>query len=123
MKSEFRDTVPEDFSFEKKEQGEIAAVISASKVIVDMQHPKQSGLTMRTIEMLGMKKKLITTNKTIKRYDFYNPDNICIVDRNAPQIDLGFLEKPYCELPARIYDKYRIESWITDVLGIEGERR
>ena len=35
---------------------------------------------MRTIEMLGAL-KMITTNAEIQNYDFYHPNNICIVDR------------------------------------------
>ena len=74
---------------------------------------------MRTIEMIGMKKKLITTNKDIVNYDFYRPSNICIIDKNEIRIDQDFLESPYEELPDSVYEKYSLHQWVLDVLGIE----
>lgn len=107
-----------DFAFVKKSNKDISELEKRSKAIIDIQHPKQTGLTMRTIEMIGMKKKLITTNKDIVNYDFYNENNILIIDRNNPIIDKSFFEKPYIELSKNIYEKYNLENWIYGVLGI-----
>lgn len=71
---------------------------------------------MRTIEMIGLKKKLITTNKDIVNYDFYNENNILVVDRNNFKLDTDFINKPYQELDERIYKKYSLESWIKTLL-------
>ncbi len=119
-KKEFRGTKKSDFAFEKKPSNEIADIENRSAAILDIQHPKQTGLTMRTVEMLGMKKKLITTNCAVKEYDFYNPDNICIIDRDHPVIDKEFILKPYVDISPEIYKKYSLENWIYDVLGIDG---
>jgi len=117
-KREFRGAKMEDFEFTKILSSKIAEVIDKTKVVLDVQHPKQTGLTMRTIEMIGMHKKLITTNQSIIKYDFYNPDNIAVIDRNAVTIPEGFLEKPYSEIEDTIYNKYSLDSWIIDVLGV-----
>jgi len=114
----FKNSTPQDFSFIKKPQEELYAIEMSSRIILDIQHPKQSGLTIRTIEMLGMKKKLITTNTDIINYDFYDPSNICIIDRNNPKLDQEFLTVPYKDLAESIYDNYYINQWILDVLGI-----
>ena len=54
---------------------------------------------MRTIEIaLGMRKKSITTNLDIKEYDFYDKNNILIIDRKNPIINKEFLETNYHEL-------------------------
>ena len=66
---------------------------------------------MRTIETLGAKKKLITTNKQIIEYDFYNPANVLVVDRKNPVIPDVFMITPYVEIPQEIYNKYYIDSW------------
>ena len=116
-KKEFRDTQISDFDFEKKSSEKIAAEEDVSRTILDIQHPKQRGLTMRTIEMVGMNKKLITTNSTIKNYDFYNPNNICVIDRNNVQIDKNFIEKPYEPIDEDIYASYSLETWIKTVLS------
>ena len=71
---------------------------------------------MRNIEILGLKRKLITTNKDIVNYDFFNENNIFILDRNNPIIDISFLEKPYVMLNEDIYKKYSLKNWIIEVL-------
>jgi len=116
LKKEFKDTKPEDFDYEKKPLAEIAAEVDESKVILDIQHPKQTGLTMRTLEMLGMNKKLITTNESIRNYDFYDPANILIADRKNIKLDPAFMQAPYRPVSADIYEKYSLRSWILDVL-------
>lgn len=118
LKSEFRHTKASEFAFDKLTSKEIIDIVNMSRAVVDIQHPKQSGLTMRTIEMLGMKKKLITTNTDIVNYDFYNQNNVYIINRSNPIISKDFLESSYCDIEEEIYDRYSLESWICDVLGI-----
>ncbi|MGL5570611.1 hypothetical protein [Cetobacterium sp.] len=113
----YKNTEIKDFSFASISKEKVLDIISNSKIILDIQHPKQVGLTMRTIEMLGMKKKLITTNKNIKEYDFYNSDNIKIIDRNNPILDLDFIRNDYVEINADIYKKYSIGSWLEEIFS------
>lgn len=117
-KKEFRGIPKSTFSFSKMNAADIARVVDESRIILDIQHPKQTGLTMRTIEMIGMNKKLITTNPFISEYDFYNANNIMVVDRNDVRIDLDFLKKDFCPIPDDIYEKYSLRSWVLDVLGL-----
>ena len=49
-------------------------------IILDIAHPHQKRLSFRPYEAMGLRKKLITTNKDIANYDFYNPNNIFIID-------------------------------------------
>ena len=105
------------FSFDKMSAAEIAKVVDESRIILDVQHPKQTGLTMRTIEMIGMNKKLITTNESIRRYDFFYADNVAVVDRNDVKIPEGFIKIPYRPLPKDIYEKYSLKIWILEVLS------
>lgn len=116
-KKEFWNTTIDDFDFEKKNSSELAEIVENTNIVIDIQHPKQKGLTMRTIEMLGMNKKLITTNATIKNYDFYNKNNICVIDRENVQIDMDFLNSDYQEIDKDIYENYSLESWIKTVLS------
>ena len=117
VKREFKGVSRNVFSFDKLTANEIASIVDESKVVLDIQHPKQSGLTMRTIEMIGMKKKFITTNQNIIQYDFYNPNNILVIDRKNPKLNMSFFELPFEELPNEIYEKYGLKSWILEVLG------
>lgn len=74
------------FHFKPMSKELLLQLYAGSRIIIDVQHPKQTGLTMRCIETLGAKRKLITTNYYITEYDFYNPDNILVVDRNLPYV-------------------------------------
>lgn len=105
----------EDFSFKPLEHSKIFDYFSKSKVILDINHPNQYGLTMRTFECLGAKKKLITTNQNILEYDFYNPNNIMVINRNNPVIDKIFFDSPYEELESGVYKKYSIENWLKTI--------
>lgn len=116
-KREFSSASITDFDLNKKSSEEIAKIVDESKIVVDIQHPKQTGLTMRTIEMIGMNKKLITTNSSIKQYDFYHPHNISVVDRRHVLIDQEFLKKPYEPLNEDLYDKYSLKAWVLEVLS------
>lgn len=109
----------EDFHFKSLSHEEIADISKNSKAILDIQRDIQSGLTMRTIEIaLGMRKKLITTNSDIMKYDFYNENNILIIDRKNPIIKKEFLENEYIALDEKIYQKYSIKNWIKNIFKI-----
>ena len=71
---------------------------------------------MRSIEILGLQRKLITTNKDIQNYDFYNKNNIFILDRANPVMDMDFFKAPYEKLNEKLYGKYSLENWILEVL-------
>jgi hypothetical protein len=92
-------------------------ISDVSKAIIDIEHPKQKGLTIRTFEVLGKEIKLITTNKNIIEYDFYNEANISVIDRNNPVIDDNFLNKPYQPLSPKLYYKYSIDGWLEDIFA------
>ena len=81
-------------------------------VLVDFINGKHCGLSFRTFEAIGYDKKLITTNAEIKKYDFYNPNNIFVLNNdNLTELN-EFLEKPYEPLPIEIKQKYSFTNWI-----------
>lgn len=92
-------------------------LIQNSQIIVDVNHPQQKGLTMRTIESLGAHKKLITTNKDVLSYDFYEADNILVIDRCTPIIPQQFLTMKYTPLSTEIYSKYSLASWLREIFS------
>ena len=114
-KKSFRKAPRGTFSFSKMSSTDIASVIKNSFTVLDIEANSQTGLTMRTIEMLGMNKKLVTTNANIKDYDFFNPNNIQIIDRKKIKLDMEFFKKGFVPLPEDVYKKYSIERWILDI--------
>lgn len=113
----FREIDFEDVSFHSMTKNQVVDVIGKSRCVIDIQHPSQSGLTMRTIEILGARRKLVTTNSTISEYDFYHPDNIYILNRESGFLDEKFLTSPYVFLPEHVYQKYSISSWVDRIFG------
>ena len=90
----------------------ILKLYNDSNVILDINHPAQKGLTMRTIEAIGAGKKLITTNFEIKKYSFYNPNNIYVINRKNIQLSKSFFINNYEDIQIDKYSRLSIEGWI-----------
>jgi hypothetical protein len=115
--SAYREASMEDFRFYSLAKAEVQEVFFNSLAILDIEHPGQTGLTMRTFETMGARKKLITTNAMVQATDFYRPENILVIDRaTVPKIPSSFLDSPYVPLPDAIYKKYSMVGWINDLL-------
>lgn len=83
-----------------------------SKVILDVANPMQSGLTIRTIEVLGMGKKLLTTNLDIRNYGI-DKRLYSVIDINNPIIDVDFIkESAIVESDLR---KFSLDSFLEDI--------
>lgn len=107
-------------SFDSLNTNQINDLYKKSNVILDINHPGQKGLTMRTFEALGMEKKMITTNSEIKKYNFYNPNNILVIDRNNILLDTNFFKNKYHPIDENLYKKTSMEGWLQSVF-IDGE--
>lgn len=108
----FSDFNYRELSFKSLKISDIISLYRKSCVILDINHPHQSGLTMRTFEAIGAKKKLITTNKNISKYPFYNENNIFIIDRENINLKLSFFENNYVDIDPILYEKLSIDGWI-----------
>lgn len=93
-------------------------ILDRSGAILDLPHPNQSGLTMRTIESVGAHRKIVTTNEDIQNYDFYSPNNILILNELTSVMDIiRFLDLDFEELDSNIVERYSIESWLRSIFG------
>jgi hypothetical protein len=105
-----------EFEFAPLDKTSVSSIFTSSLAILDIEHPKQTGLTMRTFETIGSHKKLITTNPAVKDYDFFSTDNIYIMRREEPTtIPKGFFSTPYQPIDNIIYEKYSIDGWLDDI--------
>ena len=87
--------------------------IKASKAILDWNVEKQAGITQRPLESIYLRKKLITNNIYIRKYDFYNKNNVFIIGIDDFSKLKEFLDSPYQELSKEIVDNYTVNAWIT----------
>lgn len=86
--------------------------ISKSKAILDYVSENQSGLTLRPLEALFFRKKLVTNDITIINRDFYRKENIFILDKDNLENLPDFLNSPYKPIGQDIINKYDFDSWI-----------
>jgi hypothetical protein len=114
--SAFKKARAGDFRFAPLARADVQDVFRRSKAILDIEHPRQSGLTIRTFEAMGAAKKLVTTNAAIAGYDFFDPANICIVERGKARVSADFLHQPYRPIAAECYAKYSLAGWLDEIL-------
>ncbi|MBE6671543.1 MAG: hypothetical protein E7593_05000 [Ruminococcaceae bacterium] len=107
-----------EINFKSLSTKEVCDIYNSSRCVMDIEHPKQKGITTRPIEMLSMKKKILTTNSYVKRFDFYNENNFYILDRNDPKIDVSFFETPYLPVDEEILYSYSPKKFVETLLGL-----
>lgn len=106
-------------STERISINEMHKMLEESEIFIDLIRDNQTGLSFRVFEALSMQRKLITTNETITDFDFYNENNILIIDKTNPVIPASFLSGQYEEIPENIYKKYTLENWIGTVFNLK----
>lgn len=99
--------------------------ISRSRCLLDLTQKGQKGLTLRPIEALIYKKKLITDNIAIKEEPFYNSNNIWIIgDSDEKRSIVDFLNNiPYVPIPYELEQHYHIRKWLDELWGNRDENR
>jgi hypothetical protein len=86
-------------------------------VVLDVVKSGQSGLSFRPFEALGLNKKLITTNVGIREYEFYDPENVLVLEPGNVSIEKDFFEQPFKDVDCSVKEKYHIKQWLTNVLN------
>lgn len=107
-----------DISSKKMDVTETYKLYNRSRIVVDYTHPGQNGFTMRTIEALGCKKKLVTNNKKIKDADFYDSNNIYVYEGENIEIPEKFIDSIYHVPLEKIYKQYSIDSWLESIMNL-----
>lgn len=85
-------------------------ITSLSNCIIDLVQKGQVGTTMRTMEAIFNRKKLISNNERLKEYDFYNPDNIFIITKDNIKNIPEFLRTPYIPIRDETLKKYILKD-------------
>jgi hypothetical protein len=116
---EFKGAKIGEFRFSPLAIGDVQNVFSRSRAILDIEHPRQRGLTMRTVETIGASRKLVTTNSSIREYDFYSKENVCIIERRNTKTSEEFFDTPYRPIERSVYKKYSLMGWVDEVLANE----
>ena len=111
----FRESSIKDFEFKPIGKIDLDRVFNNSHAVLDVEHPDQTGLTIRTFDAIVAGKKKITTNKTIQNYDFFEFGNICVIDRLQPEVPKKFFSKKFTPYSQSILKKYSVSGWVDEV--------
>ena len=93
-------------------------MVKKGHVILDICREDHKGLSFRFFESISLQKKIITNNKDVVNYDFYNPNNVLIVNfdesDNIEEIT-DFLSVPYKDLEIKLIEKYYFINWFINL--------
>ncbi|MFA5618700.1 MAG: hypothetical protein WDA08_00190 [Weeksellaceae bacterium] len=109
-------------SFTRLSHTEVSKIYQRSFAVLDTNKPFQLGLSMRTFETLAAGRKLITTNPGIKKYPFYNPENILVIDRENPELPASFFANPFVEINPEYLEKLTLDDWLETVLSGQSDK-
>ncbi|CAH0336294.1 hypothetical protein FVB9288_01980 [Flavobacterium sp. CECT 9288] len=97
---------------------EVQNLMNESEIFIDLIRKNHNGLSFRIFEALAFQRKTITTNQSIKNYDFYNPNNILIITENDIKINKSFFETSYQPIKDEIFHKYSIQNWVNTIFKL-----
>lgn len=106
---------PRKMQFKPMNYLENVEMVKDSKCVLDIVYSKQTGLSMRAFESMAAKRKYITNNAEVAKYDFYNPNNILIVDINNINVQSEFIESPFEEVDEKIMYKYSVSGLVEEL--------
>jgi hypothetical protein len=100
----------ERVSFVPLDYAAMHTIILQSACVIDIHHESQTGLTMRTIEVLGTGTRVMTTNSMTSNMPFTDDGSLIVFDRInpiLPEIDHS---------TGKIYNEYFINNWLENIL-------
>lgn len=124
MRGDFSQVAYRDVSFEKLGRGDVADVFRKSIAVADMQRRGQTGLTMRTFEVLASGSSLITTNKQVLNLGAEIGEKVLVLEdftsKESEQRARLFVEKvkAHDSVPSDMA-RYSIAAWARTLLGID----
>ena len=102
---------------EKNEQGisyqEYLKRLEKTKCIFEIVNDGVEGLTLRALESIFFEKKIITNNKEIIKYNFYNPNNIFILEYDDIDKIEKFINSNYVKIEKETVEFYEYEKWVS----------
>ena len=89
-----------------------------SKAFLDLIRTEQNGLSFRIFEAMAYQRKIITSNASVRRYPFYNPNNILVLNESTITEIKVFMERPFEPLTEEMYHHYTVSNWVDTVFEL-----
>ena len=83
-----------------------------SRCIVEIVRTGDPSCTLRPLEAMSVRRKLLTNNPAVRNYSFYRPQNIFILGQDDLTSLSVFLHSPFEQLPSDIVDSFDVNSWV-----------
>lgn len=96
---------------------EIENNLANAKIFLDLIRNNQNGLSFRIFEALAYQRKIITTNASVKEYDFYSENNILVLTEDTIYKIKDFIDSEFVPIDNAVYYKFTIENWVNTVFG------
>ncbi len=88
-----------------------------SKILIDLKREEHNGLSLRFFEAMNYNNKIITNNRSVSKYNFYNPNNIFITDfKNLKELE-NFIQQPFVKISDEIINQYNFKYWINRIFN------
>ena len=97
---------------------DVLKVIGQTKAILYLSSGAQDGITMRVMESLIHRVKLVTDNKKLMEYDFYDSENIFILGERSIEELPAFLNSPYKDVQSSYFRNIYFEDMIKDIMSV-----
>lgn len=108
-----------DFEYTPLSLSQSLDVLQYCKAVLDIRYGEQVSLSMRAFESLASKKKYITNNPEVMKYDFYNTDNVFVFN-DFNDLDSEsfrtFLNSSFVMPEMHIYEKYSLTNWVNSII-------
>lgn len=92
----------------------VADLYQRSSAVLDVELNIQSGLSIRTFEVLGSHTKLVTTNRYIKEHSFYDPDIIEVINRSQLDYNDNFFDVTERHVKFGV-NHYGLREWLANI--------
>jgi hypothetical protein len=120
LKNSFSETINGiELRRKRIEQTDLKKLYLQTNVVLDLVREYQTGLSFRVFEAMAFQKKLITNNQTIKECDFYNPNNILVIENENHDFDKQFFETNYEPIPDKIFYSYTLDCWVDTIFNLK----
>lgn len=98
------------------EYSDVMSHIRKSKAVVEIVQDGQNGLTARALEAMFFETKLITNNREIRNFNFYNDNDIFIIgEDNNDGLD-AFLHTPFQPIEKKALYQYDANGWLDNFM-------
>ncbi len=91
--------------------------IAKSRALLDIYNDPNAGFSLRVMESLFFRKKLVTNNYGVFNADFYRPENIFVLGVDDISNIYSFIHSPYKEVPEEVVMYYDFDNWLNRFNG------